>query len=442
MMIGITVMDKASKINSENMTKEEEVIDELLMEKARPISISENELDDYMDDDEQESQTTDASEESSWSLEPAEFMVESMIDLLADERNGKTKAKQFDGLREINREELSRFFSPITPDHAREIVHQMLEDPVNGAQMQDAVPPEMQQHDHVKVLLSKQRMMVEATSRLRTRNCQRPELEAISSSAEDAVATNIERQSSDCRLQRSSLNVGRRAQACAGEEKMKRQTWLPSISTELLKEIYSKRVAPTGISPVSSSIMEPRYVLPIWMRPTREWVKLNSCGMSKKVSTASASKVSLNDVESAACGGVIRNCNGYPLLSFVKQLDKVRPYTAKAMGVYHGVLMLFSLPEKVKSVWVECDSRVVVDLVSQNKLDGMAAFKLLQEFDRWMITSVEDRGNVLAEHIVAFGMSTGADFCIHDDLPPPLRPLLQLDLDIEEEFLRSNIFWR
>ncbi|KAL2235277.1 UNVERIFIED_CONTAM: putative ribonuclease H protein [Sesamum indicum] len=98
-----------------------------------------------------------------------------------------------------------------------------------------------------------------------------------------------------------------------------------------------------------------------WIKPDREWLKLNMDGASK------------GNPGVAGAGGIIRNYLGQTVFVFQEHLGLMTNTAAELNAIYRGVKLC--IDNNIRKIWVETDANIAIKLISSPPKGPWGTFK-------------------------------------------------------------------
>jgi ribonuclease HI len=159
-----------------------------------------------------------------------------------------------------------------------------------------------------------------------------------------------------------------------------------------------------------------------WKKPPEGWIKLNSDGACKGIG------------EYSGCGGLFRDTEGRWLKGYIRKIGVCDALHAEMWGMYLGLEMAWR--EKIPQLIVESDSKILIDMVTENcKFSGSVPI-LVQRIRKLLALDWQVRfrhtwreGNRCADWLANFSFSLDSFNCIIMENPSSeLRRLLFDDI--------------
>lgn len=149
-----------------------------------------------------------------------------------------------------------------------------------------------------------------------------------------------------------------------------------------------------------------------WHKPASGWVKLNCDGARKR------------DPVVAACGGLIRDCDGAWVGGFCRFLGVASVLKAEAWGLLEGIRLASYLA--LDSLDIECDSKVLVDAVNGGAATCPEIRNIVEDvhctllaFRRWRVNHVWREANSSADCLAQLGCGMTSSEVVRFREPPP-----------------------
>lgn len=187
----------------------------------------------------------------------------------------------------------------------------------------------------------------------------------------------------------------------------------------LILKFYDNYVKSGMVLGVNTGFMQNHGIIVRWAKPADGWTKLNYDGEKR--------------TNLSACGGLVRNADGKWMGGFCRFVGSSSVLRAKAWGLLEGVRLALNLA--LDSVEIECDSRVLVDSVSDRcvicpdiRSIVVAIRQCLLNFRRWKLSHVWREVNRVADFLASFGLQRNqGDVQVFVEPPPGLVRVLRED---------------
>lgn len=131
-----------------------------------------------------------------------------------------------------------------------------------------------------------------------------------------------------------------------------------------------------------------------WKKLEFGWTKLNTDGSVNR--------------ETAGFGGLLRDYQGKPICAFVSKAPQGDTFLVELWAIWRGLVLSFHL--EIKSIWVESDSKSVVNTINriQHCPKGGTClkqiWKLLSKFDEYRISHSWRETNRAADHLAKMSL--------------------------------------
>ena len=159
-----------------------------------------------------------------------------------------------------------------------------------------------------------------------------------------------------------------------------------------------------------------------WTKPPEGWFKLNSDGASA------------GNPGSAGGGGLLRDSNRHWVKGYARSIGFTSSVVAELWALRDGLKL--ALSEGIRSLIVELDARVVVDLIKSDVVFAKSYSPLLcdcrcllREFQRVQVQHVFREGNCPADALARWGCSMNNTFAVFD-IPPSADILCLINSDL------------
>ncbi|KAF9623783.1 hypothetical protein IFM89_005290 [Coptis chinensis] len=157
-----------------------------------------------------------------------------------------------------------------------------------------------------------------------------------------------------------------------------------------------------------------------WEKPKVGWTKLNTDGSI--------------DLKNARLGGLLRDHLGCPTRAFVSKVPRDGIFSLELWAVWRGLKL--ALGQGVKTIWVESDSKSVVQVINKNGSYPQKnerclkqIWKLLKRFEKFRVTHSWREANRAADHLAKMNLY-GRDVELWPaDFPEPLCNIIKEDAE-------------